>query len=189
MTKWIIKMVISLQDTEVSENADLIKGCGLALLLPEVTDLFNLCGLLTEGRFANNEARLRAVALLHYVVYGSANSVMTNQLVIANMLCNAELRSGELPLPKLTQKERSYADAMLLKICDNCSRLRNATVDVIRENFIQRNGKLINDGSNLKIAIKKRAHDVLLGNYLDQHRTATLPWLNKEVILNWGYSS
>lgn len=188
MAKHNFKMVISIQDTEVSENAELIKGCGLALLLPEVTGLFNLCGLLTEGSFTNNDARLRAVALLHYVIYGTESNAMASRLVIANTLCNVDKLIAELPIPKLTPKERLYADAMLLKVCDNCSRLRNATVDVIRENFIQRNGKLINDGSNLKIAIKKRAHDVLLGNYLSESYKATLPWLNKEVVLSWGYS-
>lgn len=165
----------------------LIEGCGLVLLSPYLVSLFNACGFLKENKFKNEDARIRAIAVLHYLIYGTETHTIPEELVVPYMLCNMESINNELSLPRLNHKERSLADSMLQEIGVRCSRLKNATVKVIRENFIQRYGKLSIDKQTLNIEIKKRTYDVLLEDLPNESKGSDLPWVSREVILNWAH--
>lgn len=170
---------------EHTGSTTLIEGCGLALLSPYLTTLFSACKLLREDTFINEDAQLRGIALLHYIIYGTEKHKDDEQLIVPCLLCNADFSGYKIGLPKLSLDERLLADAILFEINSRCSRLKHATAQVIRENFIQRKGRFSIDKNNLNIEIKKRIHDVLLGSLPNESKFAELPWMGREVILNW----
>lgn len=176
-----------LLETRINKSETLIEGCGLLLLSPYLTQLFNACDLLKENKFKNEQARFRGIALLHYIIYGTETHALEEELIVPSMLCDVVSANQVFSLPKLNQHERSLADSMLQEIGLRCSRLKNATTKVIRENFIQRYGKLSIDKQTLNIEIKKRTYDVLLEDLPNASRVSDLPWISREVILNWAH--
>jgi hypothetical protein len=177
--------ILSAETTQVNDKLKTIEGCGLVLLAPYLTYIFGSLNLLRNNDFKDDASRAKAIAMMHYAIYGTENSVFDSQFYIPYLFCNLAIVT-ELSEPvSLTQEEITLVDQMLLEITHRCSRLKNASLDAIRENFIQRNGRLTIGSKAINIRVQKRVFDILLEDVFQQETVVTLPWLDKSLHIYW----
>lgn len=156
-------------------DAIYINNAGLVLLNPFIPTFFVKVGVMNGGKFISEEAQLRAVHLLQYLVDGSVSSP-EHMLVLNKILCNLPI---EEPVPAgitLTDAEKDVAAGLLNAVLANWDKMKNTSVDGLRGSFLIRAGSLIFKEDAWHLKIEQRGYDVLL---------QTLPWGIGMIKMSW----
>jgi hypothetical protein len=158
-----------------SEVVIYINNAGLVLLNPFLPTYFIRLGMLENGKFIGDEAQMRAVHLLQYLVNGM-NQSAEHILVLNKILCNMPV---DEPVPQgiiLTEKEKNISEEVLKAVLNAWDKLKNTSIQGFQNSFLQRTGALVykNDAWNLRV--EQRGYDVLL---------QALPWSIGMIKTSW----
>jgi len=158
-----------------SGTAIYVNNAGLVLLNPFLTTYFTRLGMLEDGKFVSNEAQMRAVHLLQYLVDGSHQNA-EHMLVLNKILCNMPV---EEPVPQgimLTEKEKTISEELLKAVLNSWDKLKNTSIQGLRGSFLQRTGSLVYKDDAWNLRVEQRGYDVLL---------QTLPWSIGMIKTSW----
>jgi hypothetical protein len=174
-----------------------VANAGVVLLHPFLINYFKVAGLLGDDKqFRNEQARHRAVYLLHYLATGETDAPEYD-LVFAKHLCGLD---PETPLqspqnqraktktPKPKTKDRREADELLGAAIRHWGKLGSTTPDGLREGFLRRPGKLSFapfDGWLLQV--EQSGLDVLLGHLPWGIGILKLPWMKEILNVEWTF--
>lgn len=153
----------------------LIPGAGLVLLHPFLQRLFEHCHWLDENEFVNDEARNRAVYLLHYLAAGNEDAP-EYVLMLPKLLCGIPPEWPLEPTLPLTDVEKAACDEMLIQVIAHWTALRNTSQAGLREAFLWRQGKLFSTDEGWRLEIQRKTEDLLLNS---------LPWGFSMIKLHW----
>lgn len=192
----IIKHIDKLKNKEMMSNLDNhqsqieINNVGLALINPFITRLFAMLGYLTDDRkgFENADAKIRAVFLLQYIVYGEQREWQETELFFNKLLTG--MNSNDTPLPRsveLNEKELATAEELTNAVLQNWEKLRNTSPRGLRETFFIRNGHITWDESaqTWNVSVLTKAYDVLLDSIPWNYKMLRLPWMPNMIQVNW----
>jgi len=165
-------------------DAIYINNAGLVLLNPFIPTYFVRTGVMNGGKFVSEEAQLRAVHLLQYLVDATTNSA-EHLLVLNKILCNLPV---EEPIPaeiKMTEAEKETAQSLLKAVIANWEKLKNSSVDALRGSFLIRDGSLIFKEDAWHLKIEQRGYDVLLQTLPWTIGMIKTPWMDKFLYVEW----
>ncbi|CAL2082235.1 contractile injection system tape measure protein [Tenacibaculum sp. 190524A05c] len=160
----------------------IIKNAGLILIHPFLKQFFASCNLLND----KNEIikPTEAVHLLHYVATKKEKQLESN-LIFEKFLCNVPIHQTIERNITLSDELKENAENLLQSIVQNWEILKNSSSDLIRNEFIQRQGKLDLTKDNPHIIIERKTQDILLDKLPWNYSLCKLPWMKTLLFTDW----
>jgi len=161
-----------------------VQNAGLVVLHPFLKHFFTEVKIINKLGNIIPAKRELAVQTLHYLATGSEEFFEGN-LVFEKFLCGLSL---SMPIPRksrLTDEIRKEAEIMLAEVIKNWSELKNTSPDGLRQMFLQRDGKLIQNDKNFKLIIERKAQDILLDKLSWNISIIKLKWLTEMLFVDW----
>ena len=166
------------------EDFILIPDAGLVLLHPFLPRLFEHCHWLDENEFVNDEARNRAVYLLHYLAAGNEDAP-EYVLMLPKLLCGIPTEWPLEPALPLTDAEKACCDEMLIQVIAHWTALRNTSPAGLREAFLWRQAKLFSKGEEWRIEVHRKTADILLNHLPWGFSMIKFSWMPRLLSVSW----
>lgn len=168
----------------IDENDIYITNAGIVLIHPFLSTLFNRLELTAGGKFHNTAAAEKAVHLIHFLATGKTESE-EHELVIPKLLCELPIQYALKEIIELTIEEKQEAENLLTAAIDQWEKLKNISIDALRENFLQRNGKLYTKNDLRYLQLENGSLDVLLDYLPWTLSIVKLPWMKEMLRIEW----
>ncbi|MEQ3501059.1 contractile injection system tape measure protein [Tenacibaculum sp. SSH1-16] len=164
-------------------KSHLIKNAGLILLHPFLKQFFNTCG------FLDNENKIikpnEAVHLLHYVATKKEQQ-FENNLIFEKFLCNLPIQSSIERNVVLSDELKEKSEELLRAVLQNWSVLKSSSNDLLRNEYLQREGKLDLTKENPNLTVERKTQDILIDTKLPWNLSlCKLPWMKELIFTNW----
>lgn len=161
-----------------------IANAGLVLAHPFLPLLFETRGLVADGTFNGEADRERGV---HLVACLAADAVEWAEpdLVLPKLLCGWPLDEPVARGSLLEPGDREEAGDLLRSLIEHWAALRNASVEALRETFLMRPGRLLDQPSGWRLEVERRGTDVLLERLPWTLSTVRLRWMERPVFVEW----
>jgi hypothetical protein len=165
-----------------------VANAGMVMLWPFLPALFNNLGYMEERIFIDRDAQERAVHLLQYIMDGEESSPEFI-LFLNKVICGIPIDEPIKRFVKLTKKEKEEADSFLTTVISRWEQMKNTSVPVFRETFLQRDGALQFKKENWYLKVEWKAIDILLtklpwGVSMIKHH-----WNNYIIFVEWNNKS
>ncbi|WP_130733222.1 contractile injection system tape measure protein [Flavobacterium sp. J27] len=170
-------------ETLYGDENSYIQNAGLILLHPFIKEFFKNCQLLEENNKTINDKEL-AVHLLHYLATEEENDYEYNML-FEKFLCGLTMDfpiKREVVIPLQIKEE---AEKMLASVLSHWTALKSSSVAILRNEFLQREGKIDFKDGNPKIFIERKTQDILLERLPWNISIIKIPWLEKLIYTEW----
>ena len=172
----------------VSDNAIteplVVSNAGLVIVWPFLPRYFDMLGMMDKSAFINDETATRAVLLLQFMVTGTA-AAPEHELVLNKVLCGLPL-STPVPLSiELTEREREVTSQLLNGVLQNWPKLKNSSIDALREGFLVRDGYLRETEQTWDLKVEKRTLDILMQSMPWSLGTIKYSWMKKRLLVEW----
>lgn len=164
------------------KKAFYIQNAGLILIHPFIKEFFKSCELITKENTIKDKEM--AVHLLHYVATKKEYDYEYNML-FEKFLCGLPLHypiKREISVPEAYIAE---AEGMLTSAVSHWNVLKSTSTDLLRNEFLQREGKLDIQDSNPKIHIVRKTQDILLDRLPWNISIVKIPWIEKLIYTEW----
>ena len=161
-----------------------IDNAGLVLISPFLPRLFTMLELTENGKFKNRDARIKAIFLTQYAVFGD-EEFPEYTMQLNKLLTN--FKTGA-PIPaksNLSEKEKNTVNGMLEGVLQNWGRLTNTTVTGLQEGFLRREGRLEEQDDLHLLTVESKAYDMLLDHVPWNFRTIKFSWMQKAIQVKW----
>jgi hypothetical protein len=169
-------------------NEDIqISNAGLVLLTVYFPQLFSALGLTRNNVFVDQDARYSAVNGLAYLA--TPHIVPAEPMLVLNkLLCGMPIHE-EVPSVTPSDSSKIILDSLLSAVLANWPKLRNNSADALREVFLQRAGRLVEDeaggGEHWRLNVQQATVDVLLMDIPWNFRSVKLPWMKEAIQVDW----
>lgn len=161
-----------------------VQNAGLILLHPFLKQFFTTTGIIGKQGILSKENFDLAVQSLHFLATGNENAFEGN-LVFEKFLCGVPLKMPVQKQSLLSDLIKNEANELLIEVVRNWPVLKNTSADGLRQMFIQRDGKLIQEDSKYKLIVERKAQDVLLERINWNIAVIKLPWIEKILFTEW----
>ncbi|WPR77334.1 contractile injection system tape measure protein [Algoriphagus sp. NG3] len=159
-----------------------LTNAGLVLCWPFLSVLFSRLEI-SENNKIPEISQSRAVYLLQYLVYGHYD-FPEYELVLNKILVGMKI-SQHLEKVKLSPEEKEMADSLLVGMKSNWDKMKNASIEAIRETFLQREGNLEIESERYVLRVPKTGVDVLLESIPWSIAVVRLAWMEKSLDVKW----
>ena len=169
---------------QLEENELFLNNAGLILLHPFFKSFFEELEFLDEtGQILNSRKEL-AVQALHFLATGNEDFFEGN-LLFEKFLCNVPQK---WPIPReslLNDPIKNEAESLLNAAIKNWPALKSTSPDGLRQNFLQREGKLIQNEKNTRLLVERKTQDILLERISWNISVVKLPWKENLIHVEW----
>lgn len=168
---------------QYTEKELLLKNAGLVLAHPFLPHLFKHCELLDAQKQITNPEL--AVHILHYLATGNTQQAESD-LLFEKYLCNVPF---EIPIPRfidISVRHIEHVHKLLDAIKQNWSAMRTSSHGLLRNEFLQRSGKLTFKNDNTTVTIERKTHDILLNKISWGISLMRLPWKKGFIYVHWN---
>jgi hypothetical protein len=159
-----------------------VNNAGLIILHPYLKDFFQYCDLLDEDQQLIDKEM--AVHLLHYLATKQEQQYESNML-FEKVLCGVPIKEPVERTIRLSEKHKEMAEDLLEAVLTNWGVLKNASPDLLRNEFLQRLGKINFKENNPKLTVERKVHDILLDKLPWNIGICRLPWLDHLLFTDW----
>lgn len=161
-----------------------VQNAGLILLHPFLKQFFTTTGIVGKQGILAPENFDLAVHSLHFLATGNENTFEGN-LIMEKFLCGVPLKMPVQKMSLLTESTKIEANELLSEVVRNWPALKNTSSDGLRQLFIQRDGKLIQEDAKYRLIVERKAQDVLLEKLNWNIALIKLPWISKILFTEW----
>jgi len=161
-----------------------VNNSGIVILHPFLKACFESLELVDKKKFISDEARQRAVLLLHYLATGETKVAEFN-LTLQKVMCGYPLDDTLPDELLLTEKEIAESDNLLSAVTNYWVPLNNTSIQGLRNSFLQREGKLELRENGWLLTIEQKTLDILLGKLPWGISTIRLPWMEQLLNVDW----
>ncbi|WP_435261409.1 contractile injection system tape measure protein [Tenacibaculum sp. nBUS_03] len=159
-----------------------VENAGLILIHPFLKQFFTSCNFLNAENKITKP--IQAIHLLHYVATKKERQIESN-LVFEKFLCNVPINHSIPRNIKLSEELKAKAEELMKAVTQNWEVLKKSSPDLIRNEFIQRVGKLDLTKDTPSITIERKVHDILLDKLPWNYSMCKLPWMKGLIFTNW----
>ena len=166
------------------ENSILINNAGLVIMHPYLKLLFERAGYSSNGEFKDEDAQHTAILYSQFLAtgYSTTNEVY---LPLNKILCGVDLKTPVNTTFELTKNLEELGNGLLNAVIQHWSAIGNASYEVLRGNFIIRDGKLIESDEKWNLEVESKPYDVLLDKLPWSISQINLPWMEKPLEVKW----
>ncbi|MDF7774698.1 contractile injection system tape measure protein [Sphingomonas sp. AOB5] len=152
-----------------------VGNAGLVLLNPYLPHLFEHLGLVRQNDDSRPAIDPRGARLLQHVADGRWDAPEP-ELTLNKLLCGLDPATPVEAAAEPSPEEIDTCDDLLKAVRTNWPHLRNASTDILRETFIQREGRLTFHEDRATLEVQRKTVDVL---------TDQIPWSFSVVFHRW----
>jgi hypothetical protein len=168
----------------IQDEGIFVVNAGLVLLYPFYAAFFKALELTHGDQFKNNDARMNALTMMHFLATGRTR-FEEHELVVSKILCGCALEEPVEPA-RISEPSVYEAEVLLNEVIAQWSILKNTSIEALRESFLQRGGKLVNSaGEKYRLIIAPDSLDVLLDHIPWSFSLIRLPWMEKVLSVEW----
>ena len=159
-----------------------VENAGLVLLHPFLPQLFRALAIAGDVELLRPGQALR---LLHHLATGF-DTAPEYELTLPKILCGLHPASLAGEMMPLSDEEREESAALLSALIRHWEALKNTGIDVLRETFLKRNGKLTrwHDGG-WRLQVESTSFDILLDQLPWGISMIRLPWMPEMLRVEW----
>jgi len=172
------------EEVDFPSSGVYFKNAGLVLLRPYFPMLFERLGLTKENVFINKDTQIKAVHYLQFLVSGQSQT--EEHLIFLNkILCGLEPTT---PVPdgiEITPGEEVLMNGLLEAAIAQWSILGSTSIEGYRVSFLNREGKLTEQGDFWELKVNQKAFDMLLDQLPYSYSPIKLPWMKKQMNVIW----
>ena len=161
-----------------------IDNAGLVLASPFLPRLFNVLGLILDGKFANPMDAERAIHILHYLMDGNT-AASEHRMMLNKVLCGYPLTMPIDSTIELSNQEKEAADGLLTGIIQHWKGIGNASVEGLRESFLQREGCLQLKDDTWHLLVAPKSFDMLLDSLPWSIAVIKYRWMSNVIHVTW----
>lgn len=158
-----------------------VQNAGLIVLHPFLKELLKSCSLIEDNKILDKEL---AAHLLHYAATKKENDY-EHAMLFEKFLCGIPLQQSIQKEIKIEDQHKQQVEEMLLSVVEHWTALKNTSTDVVRTEFIQREGKLDWSESNPKLTIERKTQDFLLEKIPWNITIIKIPWIENLIYTQW----
>ncbi|MAM29890.1 MAG: hypothetical protein CMC13_12785 [Flavobacteriaceae bacterium] len=171
-------------DTSKStENEYYVLNAGLIILHPFFERFFKTLGIYTDGSI-KKEHWNTATHVLHYLAT-KEDHPHEHQLIFPKYLCGIPQNTPIHRFHNLSEAQKDECETLLQAVLQHWSGLKTNTTDLLRSEFLTREGKLSLSADLEKLFITRKAQDLLLDNIPWTIGIAQLPWKKQLIYTEW----
>ncbi|SFB53454.1 contractile injection system tape measure protein [Algoriphagus aquimarinus] len=162
----------------------LLANAGVILCWPFLSQLFSLLEFTKGNRFESDEKQQKAALLIQFIAFGDVH-FPEYEMVLNKILTGIPLENHLDRTILLEEKEKEMALTLFHGIRNNWDKMKSASVQAIRETFLQRAGYLTFEPTWLKLEVEKKGVDVLLDSIPWGLSMVKLPWMTRSLEIIW----
>lgn len=173
-----------LENLSKIENEEiLLKNAGLILLHPFLKMFFEKLDFLL-GKNLNPEKIDEAIHVLHYLSTGKEQAY-EHELLIEKIICNVPFHQTLNRHINLTIDQKIACEVLLQAVLEHWSVLKSNSTQIIQNEFLQREGKLIISEEKQTLIVERKAQDILLDKLPWNIHLIKIPWMEKILFVEW----
>lgn len=165
-------------------SQEIVNNAGVVLLSPFLPQLFKNTELYMDGKFKDGEAQIRAVFLLQYAVFGKTE-FPEYELNLNKILTGCKVSESLPSQVQLTENEKENVDDLLKYIIGYWEKIKNTSIDGLRESFLQRQAKLEENEEYYVLTVESKAYDLLLDSIPLNFSNVKHSWMEKAIFVKW----
>ncbi len=183
VTKEKLKEQASQEVESIPETANqYTQNAGLVLVHPFLIHFFSHCGLLDENKQLMNPEL--CVHLLHYIATGKTKQAESD-MAFEKFLCDIPLYKTINRDITITKKQKEQVHNLLNAVNKNWGVLKTSSHALLRNEFLQRLGKIEKNSSGITILMEGKTQDILLRKLSWGMGLIRLPWKKEFIYVNW----
>jgi hypothetical protein len=171
------------EENEIVKEGILVKNAGLILLHPFLKTFFEKMDFLT-GKFIKTEKIDEAIHALHYLATGKEQAY-EHDLVFEKFLCDVPIHQ---PINRhfiLSKEQKIACEVLLQAVLEHWSALKSKSTEILQNEFLQREGKLIISEEKQTLIVARKTQDILLDKLPWNINLVKVPWIEKIVFVEW----
>ncbi|SEC21194.1 hypothetical protein SAMN04489761_2388 [Tenacibaculum sp. MAR_2009_124] len=126
----------------------------------------------------------KAIHLIHFVATGKEQDLESN-MIFEKIICGIPPNQPINRFVYLSEEDKKEADNMLQAVLSNWEKMNNASNDLLRHEFFNRNGKLTLGKRTVSLKIERKPQDILLNKINWNMSMVKLPWLTTMIQVEW----
>lgn len=182
--KQILDALSTLDKEIVLESASdyYTNNAGLILIHPFLKQLFDNCNLLNKDKTILDPET--AAHLLHYIATNQEQDY-ENEMLVEKFLCNIPINQAINRNIILSKELKKQANEMLQAVLENWHIMKNSSVALLQNEYLQRPGKIMLTADNPKILVERKTQDILLDTISWNLGIVKLAWKSKIIFVEW----
>jgi len=177
------KMEPELITTIDESDGILVPAAGLILLHPFLRRFFANIGI-NDATGLDPSKKELAAHLLHYLAFGKEHP-FEYELQFEKYLCNIPVGQPVERFIKLKKNQKEACNTLLEAVLVHWNGLKTNNIDVLRNEFLQREGKLVVSKDRHQLYIQRITQDILLDGLPWNLNLVKLPWKESMLFVNW----
>lgn len=169
-------------EEDLKEDEHYVDRAGLILIHPFLKAFFADCGFLDDkGNLIEKELAVHSL----YFLASREEKPFDFELLFEKYLCGIPLQmpvSLELNLPAAVKEK---TERLLESLLRHWGKLKNTGTESIRNEFINRRGKLVIESSADHLYVERKPQDILLESLPWNLSLVKLPWHSKLIWVEW----
>ncbi|CAM3380817.1 contractile injection system tape measure protein [Aequorivita lipolytica] len=170
-------------EIETDKEGILIQNAGLILLHPFLKMFFEKMDLLSENTI-KPEKKDEDVHLLHYLATGREKAY-EYELIFEKFLCNIPFDQTVDRHIFLTKEQKMSCEILLEAVMGHWTALKSNSTEILQNEFLQREGKLLISGGKQQLFIQRKTQDILLDKLPWNVHLIKIPWKKKIIFVEW----
>jgi len=168
----------------LNKNGISVQNAGVVLLNNFIDILFQRLKLTEERKFTNPENQIKAVYCLQYLATGLPYTDK-EFLSLNKVLCGLPVNNTISNEFEISEDKRLLIDGLLYAAIAYWPESTNSSPDGFRDNWLIREGNLLEFEDKWQLTVQKRAYDVLLHKSPFYFSVIKYPWMNKPLHVIW----
>ncbi|WKL47574.1 contractile injection system tape measure protein [Flavobacterium pectinovorum] len=183
-TEEILNSDLLLNEEILAETATdyYVNNAGLILIHPFLKQLFENCKLLHKNNTINDPEV--AAHLLHYIATAKEQDY-EHEMLFEKFLCNIPANQTINRNITLSEELKNHSNEMLQAVLENWSIIKNSSVALLQNEYLQRPGKIILSEDHPKVIVERKTQDILLDKITWNLGIVKLAWKNKIIFVDW----
>lgn len=170
--------------SEPGEEGVAVQNGGLILLHPFLKQFFRTIEILDEKERIKKSAYHVAIQALHYLATGNCD-FFEGDLLFEKFLCGVSVAMPVERESLLSEHIKEECGQLLREVIRQWPALKNSSPDGLRQLFIQRSGKLMQEEYSFKLLMERKAQDILLDKLSWNISLAKIPWRKELLFVEW----
>jgi Contractile injection system tape measure protein len=175
-------------EIETAENRDnkaiYISNAGLAILHPFLPEFLRRLGLTANNQWINEEAQNKGALILEFLVNGTEDFPEFN-LPLNKILCGIVIDAVVKEDSPINDEIKRESEELLKEVIKHWVVLKSTGINVFRESFLQRTGKLTKADKGWLLQVEQKGIDILLGKLPWGIGMIKLPWMKEILFVEW----
>lgn len=171
------------KENETEGEGVLICNAGLILLHPFIKMFFEKMDFLS-GKVIKPDKIDEAVHSLHYLATGK-ELAYEHELVFEKFLCNVPIHQPINRHISLSKEQKIACEVLLQAVLGHWSAFKSNSTEIIQNEFLQREGKLIITEEKQTLIVQRKTQDILLERLPWNIHLIKIPWREKILFVEW----